>query len=152
MSIEDTRNWFAEAVPTVTKKSQRVQLGVHFEEFGEMLDAIECPKQAVLLAELNVKVKLLANALKQDPEATVIVKDRQELLDAMVDQIVTATGVSYMFGMDVVGGLKEINASNYSKFSNGKAIFDANGKIAKNPETYFKAELEEFAGTDPVIA
>lgn len=152
MTIKDTQNWFKEAVPTVTKKSQRVQLGVHLEEFGEMLDAIECPKQAVLLEELNAKVKLLAGALKQDPEATVIVKDRQELLDALVDQIVTATGVGYMNGMDVVGGLEEINGSNYSKFDNGKAIFDANGKIAKNPLTYFKANLEPFAGTDPVVA
>jgi predicted HAD superfamily Cof-like phosphohydrolase len=150
MPLDKTYDWFEKAVPKITASSQKVQLGVHFEEFGEMLDAIEMPKQKELLDKVNAELKLLANALKKDPKTTVIVKDRAEFLDAMVDQQVTATGVSYMFGLNCIGGLDAVNASNFSKFKDGYAIFDANGKIAKNPETYFKADLSPFVGVDPV--
>ena len=68
---------------------------------------------------------------------------RCELLDALVDQIVTAVGVGHMMGMDVLGALEEINRSNFSKFEDGKPVFDENGKITKGKD-YVKPNLEKF--------
>lgn len=148
--IADTFNWFAEAVPTskITKRSQAVQAGVHFEEFVEMLECITIPGAEEALKTAVETLTLLANKLKKDTSAVMLVTNRKEFLDAMVDQIVTATGTAYQQGMDPVGGLGEINGSNWSKFKDGVCIFDENGKIAKNPETYYKANLTQFIGID----
>ena len=48
-----------------------------------------------------------------------------------------------MMGFDMVGALDEINKSNWSKFENGKPVFDENGKIKKGAE-YFKPKLSKF--------
>ncbi len=48
-----------------------------------------------------------------------------------------------MFDMDIVGALQEVNRSNYSKFVNGRAVFDENGKIKKGPD-YSKPDLTKF--------
>ena len=71
--------------------------------------------------------------------------DRDAMLDSLCDQIVTATGVAHMFGMDIQGALNEVNRSNWSKFVDGKPVFDINGKIAK-PATYSKPDLSAFVG------
>jgi predicted HAD superfamily Cof-like phosphohydrolase len=70
--------------------------------------------------------------------------DRQELLDALCDQIVTAVGVAHMFGMDIESALNEVNASNWSKFVDGNPVFNEHGKIAKGPG-YFEPKIAEFA-------
>jgi len=64
-----------------------------------------------------------------------------DLLDALCDQIVTATGVGHMMNMKLPLALEEVNASNYSKFVNGEPIFNENKKIMKGP-SYFKPSLE----------
>ena len=48
-----------------------------------------------------------------------------------------------MMGFDIIGALNEVNNSNWSKFENGKAIFDGNGKIKKGTN-YFKPNLIKF--------
>ena len=48
-----------------------------------------------------------------------------------------------MFGLDIEGALAEVIRSNYSKFVDGKPVFDANGKIAK-PATYSPPDLTAF--------
>ena len=50
---------------------------------------------------------------------------------------------SHMFGLDIEGALAEVIRSNYSKFVDGKPVFDANGKIAK-PATYSPPDLTAF--------
>lgn len=67
----------------------------------------------------------------------------ERLLDALVDQIVTAVGVGHMMGMDVLGALAEVNRSNFSKFEDGKPVFDANGKITKGKH-YTPPQLDKF--------
>lgn len=148
-TLQDTFNWFAEAIPQskITKKAQSVQIGVHIEEFVEMLETIRVQDVDTQIAQAIDLLTVVADHLKKNSTSFVIM-DRKEFLDAMVDQIVTATGTGYLQGMDIVGGLGEINGSNWSKFKDGKCIFDANGKIAKNPETYYKANLTPFVGID----
>ncbi|MEG9499874.1 hypothetical protein [Mannheimia indoligenes] len=61
----------------------------------------------------------------------------------LCDQIVTAIGVAYMFGMDIQGALKEVADSNDSKFENGEPVFNEQGKIAKGKH-YFSPNLKQF--------
>lgn len=53
-----------------------------------------------------------------------------------------------MMGFDMVGALKEVNASNYSKFENGKPVFNEQGKIAKGKD-YFKPNLTTYLKRKP---
>ena len=68
---------------------------------------------------------------------------KEDLLDALCDQIVTAIGVGYMAGFDMAGALQEVIRSNASKFENGKPLFDENGKIRKGKD-YTQPELAQF--------
>lgn len=143
-----TKQWFEEAVPNPTKKNFHTQVGVHLEEFGEMLDAM------IVEADFNGQVSrtgwislaqsvhIMADALKKG-EAKIVAADWQELLDALCDQKVTATGVGHMAGFNMDGATAEVDASNFSKFVDGKAIFDGNGKIAKGPN-FFRPNLAPY--------
>lgn len=152
MTIERTHNWFAEAVnkAVINKRKQAVQVGVMIEEFTEILEAIDITSNTALLVETTQKLKELAQALKQDTTVELRMLDHKEFLDGLGDVIVTAVGSGYVFGMDVPNALGEINRSNYSKFVDGKAIFNEHGKIAKGPD-FFKPNLEPFLGRDPAI-
>lgn len=145
-TLFNTLHWFDIARPEPTRKDFNVQLGVHCEEVGEMLDELS-PQDSLtseLIIEARNAIKALAHRLKTIPNAVVVKEEnRKAFLDAMVDQIVTGTGSTHHLGMQIVGALAEVNSSNYSKFIDGKAIFDENGKIAKGPN-YIKANLEPF--------
>ncbi|WKT00487.1 nucleoside triphosphate pyrophosphohydrolase family protein [Gallibacterium salpingitidis] len=138
-------DWFKEAKPGPTNKDIAVQIGCHFEEVSEMLASLgelEQSRKLLILANNSYK--------KNSEEMGVILKQlntnmKIEILDALCDQIVTAVGVGYMFGFDVLGALREVNDSNWSKFEDGKAVFDENGKIKKGAN-YFKPDLEKFLG------
>lgn len=138
-------NWFTEAKPTVTNKAINTQIGVHFEEVAEMLDAMEAPDDfdiEQLIAEASIALETLATALKQSD--TILKIDRVNFVDALADQVVTAIGSGTFLGMNVPGAIEEVDLSNWSKFDdNGRAILDANGKIMKS-QNYFKAKLEQF--------
>lgn len=136
--ISDIKGWFELAVPTPNDKNRAVQIGVHFEEVGEMLQTL--PTHHPCLRDDLADV---ANGYKKRHEVNGEDVDRIELLDALCDQIVTAVGVAHMFNMDIEGALAEVTRSNYSKFVDGKPVFDANGKIAK-PPSYSKPNLEQF--------
>ena len=129
--ISDIKGWFELAVPTPNDKNRAVQIGCHFEEVGEMLSA---------MSESSHSLDALASEYMRCVFARI---DRIELLDALCDQIVTAVGVAHMFGMDIEGALAEVTRSNYSKFVDGKPVFDGNGNIAK-PPSYSKPNLEQF--------
>lgn len=134
--------WFEQAVPAPTNRNRATQLGVHYEEVGEMMAALhEYP-------EFRKNIEHLATSYKMgDLPDNLEITDRQELLDSLCDQIVTAIGVGHMFGFDMDGALAEVNRSNWSKFVDGKPVFDANRKIAKGPG-YFKPDLAKHLSKD----
>jgi len=140
-TLKDTAQWFVEAIRTPNDDNRLVQIGVHFEEVAEMFEAMGG------LGEGAKAMHMLADAFKKK-EVPQISVDRTALLDALADQIVTATGVAHMFGLDIVGALQEVNRSNYSKFVDGKAVFNENGKITKGPN-YSKPVLASFVGEVP---
>ena len=144
--IDNIFNWFKKAVPEPNSKNIHTQLGVHFEEVAEMLLALSGndDQTEVLLHNAYLANHLLAEHLKNNVGALnldMTTESKVELLDALCDQIVTATGVGYMLGMNLPMALEEVNASNYSKFVNGEPIFNENKKIMKGPN-YFKPSLE----------
>ena len=137
VDISTIKLWFERAVPNPTDKTRAVQIGVHFEEVGEMLLATGDP----LAAE---DIERVADYYKRHGMKAPNHCNRTELLDSLCDQIVTAIGVAHMFGLDISGALSEVNASNFSKFdSNGQPVFDANGKVSKGPN-YRKPDLTPF--------
>ena len=138
--IHHIRDWFKLAVPTPTDKNRAVQIGVHFEEVAEMAEAIGAE---TLAQTAHTTAEIYKVDFTEGIRVSAMHFNRQDLLDALCDQIVTAVGVAHMFGLDIEGALAEVNRSNWSKFVDGKPTFDANGKIAK-PPSYSKPNLEQF--------
>ena len=143
MNIKDIKNWFEIAIPEPTIEQACIQVGCHFEEFGEMMESINMEGTDAII---NIEGE--SEGFKQAYDYWVHRVedcDKVALLDSLCDQIVTAIGVAHMLGMDIEGALEEVNRSNHSKFVDGKAVFDAGGKITKG-ELYSKPELDKFIG------
>ena len=145
MNIKDIKNWFEIAIPEPTTEKACVQIGVHIEEFAEMLWAINEHDESRCADELANKFKSCQN-MQLISSAEISHNKRVELLDSLCDQIVTAIGVAHMLGMDIDGALEEVNRSNHSKFVDGKAVFNDQGKITKG-EFYSSPELDKFIGS-----
>ena len=117
--------------------NKNVQYGCHLEEVSEMAQ--------VLTPAIENTLKEQADAYKQGrqtlPELTAA--QRQDVLDSLCDQIVTAVGTAYLLNMDIYGAMQEVCRSNHSKFEDGKAVFDEHGKIRKG-KNYVKPDLSSF--------
>lgn len=137
-SITDIANWFKAAKPEPTDKDITTQIGCHYEEVAEMDVALGSNE------DYNHRVAdFYKKSSAEMSSYTVDEIDHIELLDALCDQIVTATGVAYMMGFDIEGALKEVIRSNNSKMIDGKFEFDGNGKIAKS-DSYSEPDLTPF--------
>ena len=131
--------FFDIALPEKTLETRCVQIGCHFEEVAEMMEALGLHANAEKMHELANKFKRKINgAMVQTKKADLV-----KLADAMGDQIVTATGVMENFNMDSLGIVNNISDSNLSKFEDGKPVFDSNGKITKGKK-YVKPNLKKF--------
>jgi hypothetical protein len=140
-------SWFHKAVPEPTSQNLHTQLGCHFEEVNEMVMAITTKDFATQIHLDCAKSALhsLSEHLKtHDGVVEILPKDREEYLDALCDQIVTATGCAHMSDLDILGGMFEVNGSNFSKFDDaGEPIFDGNRKVRKGAN-YRKADLSAY--------
>lgn len=131
--------WHKQAVPNPTDKNKCIALGVHFEEIAEMMESLDLSGEADDMHNLASAFKLC-----QGWAMSVALKAHKiGLADSIFDQNVTSCGISNAYGFDHIGGLGEVNDSNCSKFVDGKAVFDANGKIDK-PVSYRKPDLTRF--------
>lgn len=144
-TIQSIHSWFAKAHGDARLKKRTVQVGVHFEEVREMLEALHSkdPTAEHLMQKAGAALNELACFLKQNSSTVVLYADSTLLLDALCDQIVTAVGVGYDFGYSTPKALVEVNRSNYSKFVRGEPVFDENGKIRKGPD-YTPPNLVHF--------
>lgn len=142
MSLENTKKWFEQAIPNPTIEHACIQLGCHYEEVAEMLAATGDGDAMEALETVANHYKKLTESYLDSVELTQP-EHKQELLDSLADQIVTAVGVAHMMGFDILGALDEVNRSNFSKFEDGKPVFDANGKITKGKD-YVKPDLKRF--------
>lgn len=145
-TITDIRNWFKVAVPHPDDKMRDVQLGVHLEEVAEMIASTEFQTyHEVMFGEQSAAHEAIVTLSKALKSGIALSKpsDRKEFADSLCDQIVTAIGLAYAHGIDIEGALDEVNKSNWSKFTDGKAEFDENGKIKKGAG-YVKPDLSRF--------
>ena len=144
MNIEKIINWFKAAKLNPTEKDKTTQIGAHFEEVSEMMQALSC--NSAQTEQLSQEF-YACDAIDKDIDGEFVELPENweiDLLGSLCDQIVTAIGVGYMMGFNMVGALKEVNLSNWSKFDeNGNPIFNENGKIVKG-ENYFKHDLAKF--------
>ncbi len=145
--INRTVYWMSKAIPNPTTKNMHTQLGVHFEEIAEMLDCITAknPAANIMLMAVKAANKGMADYLKINNDVIEVKEEnRINFLDGLCDQLVTATGVGYVYGMDIAGGFGEVNRSNFTKFDiNGEPLLDNNLKVIKGPH-YQKPNLEPF--------
>ncbi|AGR46544.1 putative phosphoribosyl-ATP pyrophosphohydrolase [Pseudoalteromonas phage TW1] len=143
--IKGIKKWFKTAKPNPSVEDACVQIGCHYEEVSEMAETIGS-------YDLAAKIEREANCFKDRYSGCVYRLDCDEdfnkvkLLDDLCDQIVTAVGVAHMLGMDIEGALNEVNNSNWSKFEDGKPVFNEQGKIAKGRD-YFAPDLTKFIGS-----
>ena len=146
-TIQSIDRWFEKAHGEARLKKRTVQLGVHFEEVREMLEALRSkdPTAEQLMQEAGAALDNLACFLKKNSATVVIQADDNLLLDSLCDQIVTAVGVGYDFGYNTPKAIVEVNRSNYSKFVNGQPVFDENGKVKKGPD-YTPPNLTNYIG------
>lgn len=129
----------------ISPKNQQTQLGVHFEEVGEMLAELGSNDPVMMFHITHAKdsVETLGTMLKK-AEPCIFIKDRLGFLDACCDQLVTVTVGAVLFGMDPVKGLAEVNRSNYSKLVDGVMQKDPiSRKWLKGPN-YAKPDLTPF--------
>ena len=131
MSIDTINVWHKRARPEPTERDFNTQLGCHFEEIAEMVETLTFNTQPGADTALYNNLLVVATLLKQGKHKATI-NDREGFLDALADQIVTATGTGYCAGMQMPAAVDEVNRSNFSKFDhNGQPVRDENGKIKK---------------------
>ena len=136
--LQRTLEWFQLAVPNPTDKNKSVQIGCFFEEVSEVVEALgDYSSQYGLISDMAHDYKTYDGKIHLTPQ------QRLELLDGLCDTIVTAVGVAHMLDMDIIGAMSEVNRSNFSKFVDGKPVFNEQGKIAK-PVTFSQPNLEQF--------
>lgn len=142
--IHLTMDWFKAAVPEPTSKNGHTQLGVHFEEVAEMVAELSSKDDFTnrMIKSLRQALELFAEHLKTN-DNIIEIKDAAKFLDSICDQMVTGTGVGYMANMNVTGAMHAVVASNYSKFVEGKPIFNENRKIMKGPD-YVVADMTPY--------
>jgi len=138
-------DWFRKCKPEPTEKDFNTQMGVHFEEFGEMFDAIG-GRDAASQARIDEANRII-KALAEDTKKGIIqigITDPVEFADAIGDQVVTGPGAARIANILILETCQEIANSNDSKFGeDGNPIFDENRKVMKGPN-YFKPNLAPF--------
>lgn len=175
--MKDTLKFFEIAKPNPTLEDAQVQMGCHTEEILEMFqDGLGFNNG--LVEELERWSTTFKTKQDKSFESDT---NRVALLDSLADQYVTLIGTARTLGMDIESAVKEVEASNLSKFEyvgdreldehdfkryevmcNGIMLegrykgvywkrvgeyvvfYDENGKILKNPSTYFEPNLEKF--------
>ena len=137
MSLDLVAMWHQRARPEPENIHLNIQTGCHFEEVMEMVAAMTGDDEYsnLMLDRLHTALTVVSLGLKQGTiKYSIKPQDRAEFLDSLCDQIVTSVGVGHCANMNVVEGTRRVNHSNWSKYdTNGKPIFNEQGKIQKGP-------------------
>ena len=115
--MQDTLKFFeiSQPVEDHTHKKFFTQLSCHFEEFLEGVEAIA--NNGSLNEELESAIKELRGDYSEDDFKQAYRNiNRVELADSLADQYVTLIGTARAAGIDIEACVKEVEASNLSKF------------------------------------
>jgi hypothetical protein len=118
--MEAIVEWFKTCKPEPKEKDITTQIGVHLEEVEEMLTVLHSLSTNsygnLVIGNAKVAMSTLAYYLKEG--VSVIELDKltpeleEELLDSILDQVVTGIGVATLMGQDYINGLVEVNRVN----------------------------------------
>ena len=110
--IERILNWFRTAKPQPSLHDAAVQIGCHYEEVAEMVEAVdEGGIDAEAIADLAEHYKRLHTDIYAQELAELTPRNHKDLLDALCDQVFTAVGVAHMMGYDIEGRSKRCAAA-----------------------------------------
>ena len=91
----------------------------------------------------SLRYELIKEELDELKEA-INNKDIKEVADALTDILYVTYGAGHAFGINLDKCFEEVQNSNMSKLdSNGKPIYNDNGKVMKGPN-YFKPDLSKY--------
>ena len=110
------------------------------ETFGqEIKEKASFPNDKITSLRYDL-IKEELNELKEAIEN----KDIKEVADALTDILYVTYGAGHAFGINLDRCFEEVQNSNMSKLgSDGKPIYNENGKVMKGPH-YFKPDLKKF--------
>ena len=92
---------------------------------------------------IKLRLDLIIEELSELKEA-IEKKDIKEVADALTDILYVTYGAGHAFGVNLDKCFEEVQNSNMSKLgSDGKPIYNENGKVMKGPD-YFKPDLSKF--------
>jgi len=116
------------------------KVGIFMKTFGQ-----EVNNKAVFPSEKIQKLRydLIAEEL-EELKIALKNKDIKEVADALTDILYVTYGAGHAFGINLDACFNEVQNSNMSKLgTNGKPIYNENGKVMKGPN-YFKPNLEKY--------
>jgi len=116
------------------------KVGTFMKTFGQ-----EVKSEPSLSSEKinKLRIDLIKEELEELTEA-MNKKDLLEVADALTDILYVTYGAGHAFGIDLDKCFEEVQNSNMSKLgSDGKPIYNENGKVMKGPN-YFKPNLNKF--------
>ena len=91
----------------------------------------------------SLRYELIKEELGELKEA-MDTKDLKEVADALTDILYVTYGAGHAFGINLDKCFEEVQNSNMSKLgSDGKPIYNDNGKVMKGPK-YYKPDLTKF--------
>lgn len=137
--LEGTYNWLEAALPSISGHNASVQLGCILEEVHELLEALQnanVPIEPTFMSALKYQASIFKKGQNQRVYAALEnvwenEEARREIVDALADISVTTTSFGRQMYVHTPTALDIVNASNYSKFEDGKPVYDAYGKVAK---------------------
>lgn len=147
--IESILAWGNAARPNPDIKALCNQVGCHYEEFVEMMEALADYETSLELKELSSDYKRQSNYCVLHLDLRLENKESlKELIDSLADQIVTATvTLGLIEKLDYITSARdvvaEVNRANWSKTEHGKFVFDENGKVMKGKD-YLPPNLMQF--------
>jgi hypothetical protein len=145
-NYQRTANWLKACGKEPTIENLSVQLGVHLEEFCELLACLRSDSEGYgkLLERTKADLEWFAVKLKKREQFVYIpIHLRVDALDALCDSEVTGNGVAYLAQFDKDAADQEVLASNESKLEEGKPVILEGGKIGKGAQ-YKAPELRGF--------
>ena len=145
-NFQRTANWLKACGKEPTIENLSVQLGVHLEEFCELLACLRSDSEGYgkLLERTKADLEWFAVKLKKREQFVYIpIHLRTDALDALCDSEVTGNGVAYLADFDKDGADQEVLASNESKLEDGKPVILEGGKIGKGKD-YKAPDLRRF--------
>jgi hypothetical protein len=145
-NFQRTANWLKACGKEPTIENLSVQLGVHLEEFCELLACLRSDSEGYgkLLERTKADLEWFAVKLKKREQFVYIpIHLRTDALDALCDSEVTGNGVAYLANFDKDGADQEVLASNESKLEDGKPVILEGGKIGKGKD-YKAPDLRRF--------